>query len=150
MKQCTYCGKEYPDEASVCAIDGEPLRDVTPQLPIPPALPTVTPQNIARGTLSLGSFIKLSVIAAIGCLPVVGVLFALAFLVGLVRGHHHTTSPDDFPMLILMPLLLLKVVLSAMSIVISGFFSGLCSYPFYAWLCRRRGGIVLNGRFELL
>jgi hypothetical protein len=25
MKKCSYCGKEYPDEAMVCAIDGEPL-----------------------------------------------------------------------------------------------------------------------------
>ena|ERR1017187_434446 len=28
MKQCTYCGKEYSDEVSVCVIDGEPLQDV--------------------------------------------------------------------------------------------------------------------------
>ena len=26
MKKCTYCGKEYPDEAEVCAIDQEPLE----------------------------------------------------------------------------------------------------------------------------
>ena len=25
MKKCTYCGKEYPEEASVCAIDQQPL-----------------------------------------------------------------------------------------------------------------------------
>jgi sterol desaturase/sphingolipid hydroxylase (fatty acid hydroxylase superfamily) len=25
MKQCAWCGKEYPDDASVCAIDGQPL-----------------------------------------------------------------------------------------------------------------------------
>jgi hypothetical protein len=25
MKQCTWCGKDYPDDASVCAIDGQPL-----------------------------------------------------------------------------------------------------------------------------
>lgn len=25
MKTCTYCGKQYPDDAAVCAIDGEPL-----------------------------------------------------------------------------------------------------------------------------
>lgn len=25
MKQCTWCGKDYPDEASVCEIDGQPL-----------------------------------------------------------------------------------------------------------------------------
>jgi hypothetical protein len=30
MKQCTYCGKEYPDEATVCAIDERPLRKAVP------------------------------------------------------------------------------------------------------------------------
>jgi hypothetical protein len=25
MKQCTYCGKEYPDDATVCEIDRQPL-----------------------------------------------------------------------------------------------------------------------------
>jgi hypothetical protein len=31
MKRCTYCGKEYPDEASTCAIDGEPLAKFPPE-----------------------------------------------------------------------------------------------------------------------
>lgn len=30
MKKCTYCGKEYPDNASVCAIDQEPLESDSP------------------------------------------------------------------------------------------------------------------------
>ena len=30
MKKCTYCGKEYPEEALVCAIDQEPLQSDTP------------------------------------------------------------------------------------------------------------------------
>jgi uncharacterized Zn-finger protein len=30
MKKCNYCGKEYPDEATVCAIDREFLADVIP------------------------------------------------------------------------------------------------------------------------
>ena len=25
MKKCTYCGKEYPDDAAVCAVDQQPL-----------------------------------------------------------------------------------------------------------------------------
>ena len=25
MKQCSYCGKEYPDGVAVCSVDGEPL-----------------------------------------------------------------------------------------------------------------------------
>jgi hypothetical protein len=31
MKKCTYCGKEYGDEASACAIDGEPLAKFPPE-----------------------------------------------------------------------------------------------------------------------
>jgi hypothetical protein len=31
MKKCEYCGKEYPDEASVCAIDGHPLPSFPPE-----------------------------------------------------------------------------------------------------------------------
>ncbi|HUA38225.1 MAG TPA: hypothetical protein VMA35_07465 [Candidatus Sulfopaludibacter sp.] len=31
MKRCEYCGKEYPDEASECAIDGEPLEPFPPE-----------------------------------------------------------------------------------------------------------------------
>lgn len=29
MKICTYCGKEYPDDAVVCSVDNEPLVDPT-------------------------------------------------------------------------------------------------------------------------
>src|ERR1700678_2698062 len=28
MKQCSYCGAEYPDDATVCAIDENPLVDI--------------------------------------------------------------------------------------------------------------------------
>lgn len=34
MKKCTYCGKEYLDEATVCAIDGEPLARIGPKIPV--------------------------------------------------------------------------------------------------------------------
>jgi hypothetical protein len=29
MKQCTHCGKQYPDEATVCGIDAMPLKFVS-------------------------------------------------------------------------------------------------------------------------
>jgi hypothetical protein len=109
----------------------------------------MTSANIVHGRLSLGSFIKLSVLAAIGLLPVLAVFFGLAFLTGLARGHH-ATSPDDLPIIVLWPLILLKVITSAVSVVLSGFFAGLCGYPLYAWLCSRRGGIILKGEFEVL
>jgi len=31
MKKCKYCGKEYPDEAAECAIDGQPLASFPPE-----------------------------------------------------------------------------------------------------------------------
>jgi hypothetical protein len=34
MKRCDYCGKEYPDDATECATDGQPLaRTGPPPLP---------------------------------------------------------------------------------------------------------------------
>lgn len=149
MKRCTYCGKKYPDDAAICTVDQEPLESVQPTPPKVTDTQFMTPQKVAQGKLSLGSFIKLTVIASIGCLPVLGVLFGVAFLIGLARGHH-TASSHDFPIFVLWPLLLLKVITSAVSAVASGFFAGLCGYPFYAWLCRRRGGVILNGKFEVL
>jgi hypothetical protein len=109
----------------------------------------MTPPNIVQGRLSLGSFIKLSVIAAIGLLPVLAVLFGSAFLIGFAR-HDRPASQEDMLVLALWPILLLKVLTSALSIVLSGVFAGLCGYPFYAWLCHRRGGIILKGQFDLL
>jgi hypothetical protein len=35
MKRCTYCGKEYSDEYSVCAIDERPLESCDPKPPKP-------------------------------------------------------------------------------------------------------------------
>ncbi len=32
MKRCTYCGAQYSDETSVCAIDGQPLKVIAPPL----------------------------------------------------------------------------------------------------------------------
>ena len=29
MKRCIYCGKEYGDDATACAIDAQPLRRIT-------------------------------------------------------------------------------------------------------------------------
>src|SRR5437588_6216359 len=49
MKSCPYCGKEYPDEASICIIDGHALQAV---IPMPPPL-AQEEKNSAMGTASL-------------------------------------------------------------------------------------------------
>ena len=39
MKKCTYCGKEYPDDATACSVDEQPLTLVgPPQTKTPPAI----------------------------------------------------------------------------------------------------------------
>ena len=61
MKQCIYCGKEYPDEASVCAIDGEPLRDVMPPPPV-----TVVPSKDSKRPRNVGAILGGSLTAGYG------------------------------------------------------------------------------------
>jgi hypothetical protein len=34
MKKCSYCGKEYPDEATICEMDGEALAASDAQPPL--------------------------------------------------------------------------------------------------------------------
>ena len=43
MKKCTWCGKHYQDEATICSIDAEPLVHFEPP-PAPPAKPAVPPE----------------------------------------------------------------------------------------------------------
>jgi hypothetical protein len=67
MKTCTYCGKEHPDHATVCSIDGQPLRSLaTTVLAIPhPEQP--------HSRLGIASF---SISMAVGCLVLVVFLVA--------------------------------------------------------------------------
>jgi hypothetical protein len=46
MKRCTYCGKEYPDEAEICAIDQGPLQE-DPEAPHWPPGTTLRQQLVA-------------------------------------------------------------------------------------------------------
>jgi len=47
MKKCSYCGKEYPDNATRCSVDEQPLLDPTAPPPLPsiigpPSAPPIT------------------------------------------------------------------------------------------------------------
>jgi len=62
MKQCTYCGKKYPDDAVVCVIDQmelksdqpepEPVADSANNLPTEPA----QAEEVPEGYKTLGNF----------------------------------------------------------------------------------------------
>src|SRR6185437_3008049 len=69
MKKCPYCGKEYSDEYSECAIDQNPLESCNPEPPPPASNPEArsveSPTNISQedadtkepdGFRSLGMF----------------------------------------------------------------------------------------------
>jgi len=45
MKKCSYCGKEYPDDATICIVDQQPLQEVHPPLLNRPA-PSADTQRI--------------------------------------------------------------------------------------------------------
>ena len=79
MKQCTYCGKEYSDGASVCAIDGQPLRYVTsnPQLSHPPPI-WVKKQTADREHINLLSIFHF-IVAGLSILGI-GFLFLHYFM----------------------------------------------------------------------
>ena len=104
-------------------------------------------ESIVIGRLSLSSFVKLCVIASLGVLPVIGLLA----LVGLGIGLVHSGVPgaaQDFPSPSLVwYVVLLKIGSIICSTLLTGAFFGLAGYPFYSWLCRHRGGIILRGGF---
>jgi hypothetical protein len=72
MKKCTYCGTEYPDEALVCAIDGQPLREVIPAAP-----ESLPPPVGERQTIIDGEHIKMLSIFhfVVAGLALLGVVF---------------------------------------------------------------------------
>ena len=83
MKQCTYCGKEYADEASVCAIDEHPLRDI-----IPPSSGTNEPSMNAEtekkhSGIGIGSFV---ISIAVGILMVALLIIATFLNAQRVQG----------------------------------------------------------------
>ena len=46
MKRCTYCGKEYPDEATLCALDREPLVAIGAHPPMAKEQMETADQNV--------------------------------------------------------------------------------------------------------
>jgi hypothetical protein len=93
MKKCSWCGKDYPNEATICAVDGYDLTEVTP--PAPP-LPeeaatvqqcsTVVRATIVSGAILLFGLMRIAVSAngpallmmvasvLVGCLLAIGVV----------------------------------------------------------------------------
>ena len=78
MKTCTYCGKEYSDETTICETDGEPLRLET-------VLASMADSNVMAGTETQLNFPEYQWSArdawkCIGMILVLSVCFALAVM----------------------------------------------------------------------
>jgi hypothetical protein len=82
MKRCTYCGKEYPDEVSVCATDQQPLQQVISPLPVHAALPVKDRKN--SDFTSLESMLIWAIIGV-----VIFYIAAYILLVGFGLGRDH-------------------------------------------------------------
>src|SRR5690242_9900677 len=50
MRTCSYCGKQYPDDAEVCVIDQQPLAELAgsqPVVEIAESPPSVAPARVS-------------------------------------------------------------------------------------------------------
>jgi hypothetical protein len=101
-------------------------------------------QTIVRCKLSFGSFVKLSVIVSIGVLPVLALLVGGAILIhpGQILGLSFSS------LTILSTAAAFEAAGFVFSTIVAGIVGGALSYPFYWWLCRKRGGLILKGNFE--
>jgi len=83
MKSCTYCGREHPDEAVVCSIDGQPLKSAITPLA---ALEMTVPEE-KHSVLGATSFV---ISTAVGCLMLGLIIVAGLLSAGRVhRGQHY-------------------------------------------------------------
>lgn len=83
MKSCTYCGKEYPDDISICPTDGEPLRLAVEMQPAPSTEEKHSALGIASFAISI----------VVGCL-----LLAVFVTAGILNGgrvQHGQTYPGQ-------------------------------------------------------
>jgi hypothetical protein len=69
MKQCTYCGKEYPDEATSCLLDGHTLALV--ELQVSSRCSTATPHSLR----SARRFVTIIAVANVACSGLVSCIY---------------------------------------------------------------------------
>ena len=82
MKKCPYCGKEHPDDATVCSIDQTELTPLAPPTPSDPAASRHRTIIVRRFTVP-----SLFKIAVIGCFTSIFGFFVLMWLFALFGAH---------------------------------------------------------------
>jgi len=136
MKKCSYCGKEYPDDALVCATDGQPLQPVTPPTPAPPfPVPQYPPQ---RKALTYIAPLRAGVVLAVmyGFLGLIFVPFFLIMtLIGKASGAPGPALFGSF-----------LVVLFPIFYAIAGFIGGVVGAAIYNLIAKWTGGLEFEFR----
>jgi hypothetical protein len=92
MKKCPYCGKEYSDDATNCAIDNELLLDNSPQLAKAEEKKAEAPAEKRQPYLTFPNY-KWSSRDAWKCL---GIIFCLSFVVFAIDHVTYLNFPNFF------------------------------------------------------
>jgi hypothetical protein len=86
MKKCTYCGKEYKGEETVCAIDGYPVVEVAPK-PVNPSANSVPAEKQDSALPPIEILAISTILTAVGVLDIIG-----SALLGYIFGSETTTA----------------------------------------------------------
>jgi hypothetical protein len=134
MKRCSYCGKEYPDEASVCAVDGQPLQPVAP-----PLVAGVSAGQYpgARKLLTHIAPLRAGLVLAV-LYAFFGLIFAPFFILMAVIGQKTGGGPAAFGGVI-------AAVFFPIIYAVGGFIGGLIAAAIYNLVAKWTGGL----EFEL-
>jgi hypothetical protein len=84
MKKCSYCGKEYPDDAVVCAVDQNPLVPAKPK-------PVLTQEEEHLRLLSIFHYVVSGFAALFALIPIFHLIFGLFMILAPEKfgGHGH-------------------------------------------------------------
>ena len=140
MKKCTYCGKQYPDEAVVCAADGQPLQPIAPG-----AVPPVTaPHQRSRKLLSYVAPVRAGLVLAI-MYALFGVIVGLMFVPFIIFGAvlDKTGNAPPVPAAVMG---LFAAVFVPIMYAILGFIGGVIAAAVYNLVAKWTGGFEFEVR----
>lgn len=103
MKKCSYCGKEYPEEATVCLIDGEPVSATeTQSSPVPELMAIAATNELPQQALAAGSAASwtekqlLTIEVVLVCLVAFGVAVLSSFHALQFHGYGSSGSGTEY------------------------------------------------------
>ena len=143
MKKCAVCGREYPDSATVCAADGQPLQQVTS--PAPAAYPSPpSPYYRPRKTLAYIAPLRAGIVLGV-MYAFFGLIFAPIFILAALFGKPPGASNVGYAL----PAAAIAIIGSLIFPVlyaIAGFIGGVIAAAIYNLVAKWTGGIEFEVR----